>query len=73
MLGSPAGLQRQSVALAAVRANSQVWEESGEAMEQDFWLALKRFCSAHTAAVEEYFEGLLSHTDMPSVEEAESG
>lgn len=50
-----------------------MWEESGEAMEQDFWLALKRFCSAHTAAVEEYFEGLLSHTDMPSVEEAESG
>lgn len=34
---------KRNMALAVVEAKSQAWEDSGEAMGKDFWLASKRF------------------------------
>ncbi|KAK0134946.1 LINE-1 reverse transcriptase [Merluccius polli] len=85
----PVALRRQQAAVAVTEAKTRTWEEFGEAMENDFRTASKRFwttirrlrrgkqCMTSTRDVvdrwKEYFEDLLNPTDTPSGKEAGPG
>ncbi|TWW74022.1 hypothetical protein D4764_14G0000230 [Takifugu flavidus] len=72
---------KRSAATAVAEAKTRAWEEFGEAMENDFRTASKRFwttirrlrrgkqCTVNT----EYFEDLLNPTNTPSSEEVGPG
>ncbi|KAI3354788.1 hypothetical protein L3Q82_004529 [Scortum barcoo] len=56
------------------RQKLRVWEEFGEAMEEDYRSASKRFWQTDIVGRwKKYFEDLLNPTDLPSNEEAEDG
>ncbi|KAI3354354.1 hypothetical protein L3Q82_018882 [Scortum barcoo] len=75
----PAGQASHSPELV-LEAKTRVWEEFGEAMEEDYRSALKKFWQTVLAPQKgeadggrNTFEDLLNPTDTPSNEEAEAG
>ncbi|KAI3358712.1 hypothetical protein L3Q82_015123 [Scortum barcoo] len=56
---------KQAAARTVLEAKTRVWEEFGEAMEEDYRDIVGRW--------KKYFEDLLNPTDLPSSEEAEAG
>ncbi|KAK0136738.1 LINE-1 reverse transcriptase [Merluccius polli] len=65
---------KRSAAVEVTEAKTRTWEEFGEAMENDFRTASKRFWTTIRHLVEtEYFEDLLNPTDTPSGKEAGPG
>ncbi|KAI3373348.1 hypothetical protein L3Q82_006650 [Scortum barcoo] len=65
---------KQAAARTVLEAKTRVWEEFGEAMEEDYRSASKRFWQTDIVGRwKKYFEDLLNPTDLPSNEEAEDG
>ncbi|KAI3370628.1 hypothetical protein L3Q82_007194 [Scortum barcoo] len=75
---------RQAKQVAAARtvleAKTRVWKEFGEATEEDyrsaskrFWQTVRRLRTRTIGRWKEYFKDLLNPTDTPSTEEAEAG
>ncbi|TWW74447.1 R2DM Retrovirus-related Pol polyprotein from type II retrotransposable element [Takifugu flavidus] len=69
---------KRSAATAVAEAKTRAWEEFGEAMENDFRMASKRFWTTirrlrRGKQCTEYFEDLLNPTNTPSSEEVGPG
>ncbi|KAI3354938.1 hypothetical protein L3Q82_004554 [Scortum barcoo] len=65
---------KQAAARTVLEAKTRVWEEFGEAMEEDYrWGAVDLELGTLSDGGRKYFEDLLNPTDLPSNEEAEAG
>ncbi|KAI3361528.1 hypothetical protein L3Q82_013677 [Scortum barcoo] len=65
---------KQAAARTVLEAKTRVWEEFGEAMEEDYrWGAVDLDWGHIVGRWKKYFEDLLNPTDLPSNEEAEAG
>ncbi|KAI3368910.1 hypothetical protein L3Q82_025425 [Scortum barcoo] len=66
---------KQAAARAVLEAKTRVWEEFGEAMEEDYRAGGELLTSTEDIVGQwkKYFEDLLNPTDLPSNEEAEAG
>ncbi|KAI3370580.1 hypothetical protein L3Q82_007149 [Scortum barcoo] len=65
---------KQAAARTVLEAKTRVWEEFGEAMEEDYrWGAVDLDTGDIVGRWKKYFEDLLNPTDLPSNEEAEAG
>ncbi|KAI3356606.1 hypothetical protein L3Q82_017807 [Scortum barcoo] len=71
----PAGqISKQAAARTVLEAKTRVWEEFGEAMEEDYpGGELLTSTGDIVGRWKKYFEDLLNPTDLPSNEEAEAG
>ncbi|KAI3352517.1 hypothetical protein L3Q82_005461 [Scortum barcoo] len=66
---------KQAAARTVLEAKTRVWEEFGEAMEEDYRAGGELLTSTGdiVGRWKKYFEDLLNPTDLPSSEEAEAG
>ncbi|KAI3368112.1 hypothetical protein L3Q82_007839 [Scortum barcoo] len=66
---------KQAAARAVLEAKTRVWEEFGEAMEEDYCAGGELLTSTEdiVGRWKKYFEDLLNPTDLPSSEEAGAG
>ncbi|KAI3374547.1 hypothetical protein L3Q82_021113 [Scortum barcoo] len=66
---------QQATARTVLEAKTRVWEEFGEAMEEDYRAGGELLTSTEdiVGRWKKYFEDLLNPTDLPSSEEAEAG
>ncbi|KAI3364814.1 hypothetical protein L3Q82_000924 [Scortum barcoo] len=66
---------KQATARTVLEAKTRVWEEFGEAMEEDYRAGGELLTSTEdiVGRWKKYFEDLLNPTDLPSSEEAEAG
>ncbi|KAI3357021.1 hypothetical protein L3Q82_003656 [Scortum barcoo] len=66
---------KQAAARTVLEAKTRVWEEFGEAMEEDYRAGGELLTSTEdiVGRWKKYFEDLLNPTDLPSNEEAEDG